>query len=198
MFILSSPVLASAATEKETFDRSAHRSGVAAMSLRGVTWGGAFAGLAVAAGIWIFALHRKLRHHQVAVRTLRSLNFKLENRLNARTDELQKTRDELNHALMQDYDLDELKRHFVTMVSHEFRTPLGIIMSAIELMRHHGDRLPSAQLVELQDDIHDATRQMAELMEKVLVLGRLETGDLDGQILPLKVDFENQMSADSA
>ena len=189
------PFVAGAVTVQEPNEHSTHGSAVGAMSLRQMPWGAISIGLAMCAGIWIFALHRKLRLQKVALCTLRLQNASLENHLSARTDELQKNQSELIRAGLQDRDLSELKSRFITMVSHEFRTPLGIIMSAIELMRHHGDRIPAEQLVELQDDIHDATRQMAGLMERVLAQGQVET---DCEALPSVVDLECQISADSA
>lgn len=193
--MFSAPFVAGAVTVQEPTEHPAHGSGVGAMSLRQIPWGATSVGLAMLAGFWIFALHRKMRHQQVALCTLRLQNASLENHLSARTEELQKTQSDLIQADLQDRDLSELKSRFITMVSHEFRTPLGIIMSAIELMRHHGDRLPAEQLTELRDDIHDATRQIAGLMERVLAQGQIET---DGEALPLAVDLECQISADSA
>jgi signal transduction histidine kinase len=73
-------------------------------------------------------------------------------------------------------ELNELKSRFVSMVSHEFRTPLGITMSAVELLRHHLELLDEAKRKELFDDIFSSTRQMAGLMEQVLLLGRVEAG----------------------
>lgn len=189
------PFVAGAVTVHEPIEHSEHRSGVVAMSLRQMPWGAISVGLAMLGGFWIFALQRKLRHQQAALCTLRLQNASLENHLSARTEELQKTQGELIQAGMQDRDLSELKSRFITMVSHEFRTPLGIIMSAVELMRHHGDRIPAEQLVELQDDIHDATRHIAGLMERVLAQSRVDT---DGEALPSTVDLECQISADSA
>jgi signal transduction histidine kinase len=86
-------------------------------------------------------------------------------------------------------EVSELKSRFVNTVSHEFRTPLGITMSAVELMRHYGDRLDQAQREQLYDDIHTATRNMAGLMEQVLVLGRVDAGKLAYKAAPLDLDM---------
>lgn len=75
-------------------------------------------------------------------------------------------------------ELNELKSRFVSMVSHEFRTPLGITMSAVELLRNYLDQFDSAKRKELFDDIFNSTRHMASLMEQVLLLGRVEAGKL--------------------
>lgn len=85
-------------------------------------------------------------------------------------------------------EVSELKNRFVSTVSHEFRTPLGITMSAIELMRHYGDRLDGEQREQLYDDIYTATRNMAGLMEQVLVLGRVDAGKLAFRPAPLDLD----------
>jgi signal transduction histidine kinase len=53
---------------------------------------------------------------------------------------------------------------FVSSVSHEFRTPLGITMSAVELLRNYLDQLNAAKRKELLDDIFNSTRHMASLM----------------------------------
>jgi signal transduction histidine kinase len=86
-------------------------------------------------------------------------------------------------------EVSELKSRFVNTVSHEFRTPLGITMSAVELMRHYGDKLDQAQREQLYDDIHTATRNMAGLMEQVLVLGRVDAGKLAYKAAPLDLDM---------
>jgi signal transduction histidine kinase len=74
--------------------------------------------------------------------------------------------------------LSQLKSSFVSMVSHEFRTPLGITMSAVELLQHYSDRIPPEKREALLADIHGSTRHMSDLMEQVLLLGRAEAGKL--------------------
>ena len=86
-------------------------------------------------------------------------------------------------------EVSELKSRFVTTVSHEFRTPLGITMSAVELLRHYEDRLPAEEKTQLFDDIHLATRNMAGLMEQVLVLGRVDAGKLAYKPAPVDLDL---------
>lgn len=82
-------------------------------------------------------------------------------------------------------EVNELKGRFVSMVSHEFRTPLGITMSAVELLRNYLNRLPPAKLAELLEDIYQSTLRMSGLMEQVLLLGRVESGRAGFRSLPL-------------
>ncbi len=84
-------------------------------------------------------------------------------------------------------ELNELKSRFVSMVSHEFRTPLGIVMSAVELLQHYMERLPAPKRAQLLEDIRSATRRMGELMEQVLLLGRVEAGRLTAEFAPVEI-----------
>ena len=84
-------------------------------------------------------------------------------------------------------EVSRLKSSFVAMVSHEFRTPLGITMSAVELLRHYHDRLTPSKRTELLEDIHSSTRHMSGLMEQVLLLGRVEAGKLGMKPAPMNV-----------
>ncbi|MCX6853941.1 MAG: HAMP domain-containing sensor histidine kinase, partial [Verrucomicrobia bacterium] len=134
-------------------------------------------GLTITGGIvlllagWAWMLHQS----RIAVH---ELNASLESRVTERTAELAAAKDDLAQALSQERELSELKSRFVSLVSHEFRTPLGIIMSAVEVMRHFGGRITAQKQAELQEDIHAATLQMSGLMERVLLLGRAEAGKI--------------------
>ena len=152
------------------------------------TWTAIAAVVLVLSTAWITTLYRSLKQRTLAETTAIELNQNLEQRVTERTLELNKAKSELKRALDQERELGELKSRFITMVSHEFRTPLGIIMSAIELMRHYDDRLPLEQKHELQEDIHSATKHMAGLMEQVLVLGRVEAGKLGYRPAPIDID----------
>jgi len=104
-----------------------------------------------------------------------------------RTDQF-RTEETIRRALENERELNELRSRFTSIVSHEFRTPLGIIMSAVELLRNYFDRLDDARRTELFDDIHGATRRMAALMEQVLVLGRADAGKLTFSPAPLDLE----------
>jgi PAS domain S-box-containing protein len=99
-----------------------------------------------------------------------------------------RTEETMRRALENERELNELRSRFTSIVSHEFRTPLGVIMSAVELLRNYHDRLDAARRGELHDDIRTATRRMADLMEQVLVLGRADAGKLS--FTPAPVDLQ--------
>jgi PAS domain S-box-containing protein len=93
--------------------------------------------------------------------------------------ERKKSESEIREALEQQKALNELRNRFVAMTSHEFRTPLAAIMSAEELLRHYGDRLPPAERGEVLDSIAAGVQRMSRMMDRVLLLGKADAGMLD-------------------
>ncbi|HWQ92753.1 MAG TPA: PAS domain S-box protein, partial [Clostridia bacterium] len=95
---------------------------------------------------------------------------------------------ELLKALAREKELGQLKSNFVSMVSHEFRTPLGVILSSAEILDNYFDQLDTADRREQLQSIQKNTRRMANLMEEVLLLGMVEAGKLEFQ--PAAIDLE--------
>jgi signal transduction histidine kinase len=113
---------------------------------------------------------------------LRQWNQDLERRVELRTSELREANRDLDNAreealklLARERELSELKSEFVSLVSHEFRTPLEIIMSSIDNLARYHDRLVPEKRQQLLKTVNKAVRRMSGMMEEVLVLGRLET-----------------------
>jgi signal transduction histidine kinase len=122
-------------------------------------------GLGTVALVWIWLLRR-----QVSQRTAE---------LRAEVAERQRAQNELRHALAAERELSELKSRFVSMVPHEFRSPLGVILSAAENLDSYFERLKPEQRNQQLQSVIQATRHMAKLMEEVLLLGRAEAGRLE-------------------
>ncbi len=95
---------------------------------------------------------------------------------------------ELHRTLAREMELSQLKGNFVSMVSHEFRTPLGIIQSSAELLRDFYQKMQPAERNEQLESITRNTRRMAGMMEEILVLSRLDAGKLDFQPAPLDLN----------
>jgi PAS domain S-box-containing protein len=94
---------------------------------------------------------------------------------------------EIQEALEQQKALNELRSRFVAMTSHEFRTPLAAILSAGELLRDYGDRLPPSERVEILDSISAGVQRMSRMLDRVLLLGQADARMLDFQ--PQTVDL---------
>jgi signal transduction histidine kinase len=125
--------------------------------------------LGLAALAWIGFLR-----HRVARRTA---ELALSNRrLLAEVEERKRAETELSRALEAEKELSQLKSRFVSMVSHEFRTPLGVILASADLLSDYLETLTPGERAEQIADIKQSTRHMAALMEDVLLLGRVESG----------------------
>ena len=96
---------------------------------------------------------------------------------------------DLQRTLAREMELSQLKSNFVSMVSHEFRTPLGIIQSSAELLHDFYQRMTFDERNEQLESITRNTRRMAGMMEEILVLSRLDAGKLDFQ--PAALDLIN-------
>jgi signal transduction histidine kinase len=147
--------------------------------------------LLVGAGLWVWMLRRRVQERTSALATA-NLSLKRE------AEERERAQSDLKRALAVERELGELKSRFVSLVSHEFRTPLGITMSAVELLRNYLDRLPPHKLKELLDDIYSSTLRMSGLMEQVLLLGRVEAGKLALRAAPVDLGVLAGKLADEA
>ncbi len=92
---------------------------------------------------------------------------------------------ELHRALRHERELSRLKSNFVSMVSHEFRTPLAIILSSSEILEHFLDALSPEQRREQLGAIKTSVDRMTALMEQVLTFSRMESGELECHPQPI-------------
>jgi PAS domain S-box-containing protein len=85
-------------------------------------------------------------------------------------------------SLEKEKALNELKTRFVTLTSHEFRTPLAGIQSSTDILGIHLNNAGSVSYEILSrhlNQINDEVARMTELMENVLVLGKINSGRFD-------------------
>lgn len=86
---------------------------------------------------------------------------------------------ELVQQIEKERDLRELKSRFVSMVSHEFRTPLATILSSSDFVRKYGYKVSEDKKEKHFNRIETAVQNMTELLEDVLLIGRTEAGRLE-------------------
>ncbi|MBX7207965.1 MAG: hypothetical protein K1X78_06635 [Verrucomicrobiaceae bacterium] len=149
-----------------------------AQLVRMLPWIGAGALVLLGAVGWIVALQRKVMFQKREVVMREALRRELEQRVEERTNELDRTRQDLERALSAEKELGQLKSRFVSIVSHEFRTPLAVIGSSAEIVERYHDRLSSGQRGEHIESIVKNVRRMACMMEDALVLSRLDSSAL--------------------
>lgn len=82
----------------------------------------------------------------------------------------------LEVELEKERELIDLKQRFTTMVTHEFRTPLAIIQSTVNIVQSYFDRLPQDKLLERLDVVTKQAKRMSELLTDVLMFSHGEHG----------------------
>jgi PAS domain S-box-containing protein len=95
-------------------------------------------------------------------------------------------------ALEREKELRELKSDFVSMASHEFRTPLTAIFSSAELLQHYGNIWPEEKKLKHYHRIESAVRRMTGLLDDVLLYSKAEAGKL--QFNPTSLVVKNLCS----
>jgi len=105
---------------------------------------------------------------------------------------------ELLEALEKERELSELKTRFVSMASHEFRTPLTTIISSTEILERYSDKMGPEQKSKHFARILTAAQHMTELLEEVLILGRINAGQLQCHPAPLDLEQLAQEALEQA
>ena len=116
---------------------------------------------AVRAGAQDYLLKRNLDSHILA----RVLRYAIERK---RADVV------LRNALDKERELNELKSRFVSMVSHDFRTPLAIIQSSSDLLNKYSDRMTVEKKEGHFTTIGTQIKRLTDLLEDLLTLTKAE------------------------
>ena len=85
----------------------------------------------------------------------------------------------LRQALAREIQFSELKTRFVSMVSHEFRNPLSVILTYTELLSNYYQRLSPQQREKYFNHIRAHVKNMSEMLEDLLLISRAEAHRLD-------------------
>lgn len=101
--------------------------------------------------------------------------------------------DELEAALAQEKQLNQLKSRFISTVSHEFRTPMSVIMTSTDILRMHYAKLTPEQIRQRLDKISDQVQRLKHLLEDVTFINKSDmTGHrVTAHKIDLQVFFEN-------
>ncbi len=81
----------------------------------------------------------------------------------------------LRTALAKEKELNELKTSFTSIVSHEFRTPLSVILSSTELLTQYSERMDPERRLEKLTTIERQVKRLVQLLDDVLTITRAES-----------------------
>ena len=141
----------------------------------------------------------KLREQRLQLaavnKKMEALNEELEKKVEARTAKLHETmqkleasKDELSKALNKEKDLGDMKSAFVSMASHEFRTPLSTILSSASLLAKYKLTEDQPKRDKHVQRIKSSVINLNNILNEFLSLGKIE----DGKILAHDIEFDIQ------
>lgn len=126
-----------------------------------------------------------------AIDRLLGINRKLEREINDRQSvehALRVREQELQQALDKEKELNALKSRFVSMASHEFRTPLSTILSSIELVEMYQREDQQDRRSRHIARIKTAVSNLTDILNDFLSLSRLEEGRIESQPEPFLLE----------
>ncbi len=94
-------------------------------------------------------------------------------------EELEKTKKELHKALNKERELNELKSRFVSMASHEFRTPLTTMMSSLSLVTKYSEQNDSENQSKHVGKIKASINNLTDILNDFLSVSKLEEGRVE-------------------
>lgn len=102
----------------------------------------------------------------------RMMQEELELRVQLRTNDL-------NAALVREQELNELKSRFVSMASHEFRTPLSVVLSSTALISKYADYENDEKIQKHLIRIKSSINNLRTILNDFLSLDKLEQGKVE-------------------
>lgn len=139
------------------------------------------------------------------------LNADLEQKVTNRThalmttlEQLEQSKDELAKALAAERELGELKSRFVSMASHEFRTPLTAVLTSASLIEKYPTTEQQDKRQKHLARIRASVNHLNDILEEFLSVGRLEEGRvearpsrfrLDALVREVTVDLQGMLKA---
>jgi PAS domain S-box-containing protein len=117
---------------------------------------------------------------------IRKLNLGLEAKVEERTVilkeallRLEQSQKELSEALDKERELSEIKSRFVSMASHEFRTPLSTVLSSASLLSKYTGADDQEKRNKHINRIKESVKHLNDILEDFLSLGKLDEGKVE-------------------
>lgn len=124
-----------------------------------------------------FARHQLDKALKEKQAELSELNDALEEKVKARTKEIQEKNKQLEVALKREKELNEFQTRIVTTISHEFRTPMTTIMSSAEIMERliNNDK-PKDKIFRHTNLVKTSVKELLELLNDILLIEKFDSG----------------------
>lgn len=101
--------------------------------------------------------------------------------------ERRKAEEAIEQSLEKEKDLNRQKTRFLSIVSHDFRTPLTVIQATIDLLETYGMKWPEEKVKTHYGRVRKSIDYMTQLIEEVLIIGRVDEGRVVYQPEPMDI-----------
>lgn len=128
---------------------------------------------------FVIDITERKKHEASVIRLNHDLEKKVEERTQVLQEaliELESSKEKLRAALEVEKELNDMKSRFVTMASHEFRTPLSTILSSISLVNKYDLGDNSDKVSRHVQKIKSAVTNMTLILNDFLSAEKLEEG----------------------
>lgn len=102
---------------------------------------------------------------------------------------LEKTKSELDQSLKREQELNSMKTKFISIASHEFRTPLSTVLSSLSLVEKYSELKDSEKREKHIERIKKSIRNLTEILNDILSVNKIEEGKVS--VNPEKFDLYN-------
>ncbi len=143
----------------------------------------------------VLGIVRDITERKLLEDRMHNLNKELEHRVAERTSQLEEAmvdlqkeivirkqtedklvlaKNEITGAFYREKELNDLKSRFIEMISHEYRTPLTVILSSTYLIERYTENIENQNLLNSVDRIRKAVKAMTDLLENVMLVGKFQ------------------------
>lgn len=140
------------------------------------------------AGQFVVAFISDISLRKASENALKELNAALEKKVEERTASLSEAVEQLNIQMQKEKELNELKSRFVSMASHEFRTPLSTVLSSAFLISKYEQSTEQPQREKHIQRIVSAVNMMTDILNDFLSVGKIEEGKIPVRMLSFDVE----------
>jgi len=113
--------------------------------------------------------------------------YNLEQLVKERTEEIDSINKQLLESLDKEKELSSLKNRFISITSHEFRTPLTSILTSTELLQKYQNKWSADKVEKHFDRVKNSISNLTKLLDDVLTINRAESGRLKFE--PQQIDL---------
>ncbi|HEY9853672.1 MAG TPA: CBS domain-containing protein [Leptolyngbyaceae cyanobacterium] len=100
--------------------------------------------------------------------------------------------EEVRQALQKEQEINQLKSQFISMISHEFTSPLTGIIGLADLLKIQENKLTESKKNQYLNCISDSSKRMLDLVKNLLLISKSEQINLDFYPLPLNLNLFGQ------